>query len=273
MTVGNERTTAVKLRTFTLSAIAAFGLSAGAALAAGAGGEVQTFDFSFKGPFGTYDRNQLQRGLQVYHEVCSACHGLQFVPFRTLSDPNGPELPADQMRAFAAQYEVWDAGIAGWREAEATDHFPPSMMETAPDLSLMTKARAGFSGPYGLGINQLLKGIGGPEYVASLLLGYTGETDLQAGAMFYENTAFGGWLAMNPVLFDGMVEYRDGTPATESQMAQDVAAFLTWTAEPKMIERKRAGLTGVIILTLLSVLLYLTNKKLWAPVKKRAKEA
>lgn len=262
----------MKLKTFTLSALTAFGLSAGAALAAGPGGQVTNFDFSFQGPFGTYDRNQLQRGLQVYREVCSACHGLEYVSFRTLSDPDGPELPEDQMRALAAEYEVWDAELREFRTAEATDHFPASQLETAPDLSLMTKARAGFEGPYGLGINQLLKGIGGPEYVASLLLGYTGEEEMQAGTMFYYNEAYGDWLSMNPVLSEGLVDYADGTEATEEQMARDVAAFLTWTAEPKMMARKRAGLTGVIFLTVLAALLYLTNKKLWAPVKQRAKE-
>jgi ubiquinol-cytochrome c reductase cytochrome c1 subunit len=268
-----ERTTAVKLKTLTLSALTAIGLSAGAAFAAGEAGEVQTFDFSFKGPFGTYDRNQLQRGLQVYTEVCAACHGLEYVPFRTLSDPDGPALPDDQVRAFAESFQVWDPDLAKLARGRIYRPFSRLEMETAPDLSLMTKARAGFHGPYGLGINQLFKGIGGPEYVASLLLGYTGEEEMQAGSMFYYNSAYDGWLSMNPVLFEGMVTYADGTPATEEQMAKDVAAFLTWTAEPKMMARKRAGLTGAIFLTLLTVLLYLTNKQLWAPVKKRAKEA
>lgn len=263
----------MKLKQLTISALTALGISAGAAMAAGPGGEVRNFDFSFQGPFGVYDRNQLQRGLQVYHEVCAACHGLQYVAFRTLSDPNGPELPADQMRAFAEMYEVQDRVTGEWRSAVPTDHFPGSNLENAPDLSLMTKARAGFHGPYGLGINQLLNGIGGPEYLASLLLGYTGEERFEAGSMFWENTAYGGWLAMNPVLFDDMIEYADGTPATAEQMAVDVAAFLTWTAEPKMMERKRAGLTGLIFLSVLTVLLYLTNKQIWRPIKQRAKES
>jgi len=263
----------VKLKTLTLSALVAMGLAVGGAHAAGEEKEVRTFDFSFKGPFGVYDRNQLQRGLQVYHEVCSACHGLQYVAFRTLADPNGPELPEDQMRALAAMYEIEDAETGDFRPAAATDHFPRSSLSNAPDLSLMTKARAGFSGPYGLGINQLIYGIGGPEYVASLLLGYTGNDKFEAGAMFWENTAYGGYLAMNPVLSEGLVEYADGTPATEEQMAQDVAAFLTWTAEPKMMERKTAGLTGLIFLSVLTVLLYLTNKQIWRPIKHAAKQS
>jgi len=251
---------------------AALLLPAGGASAAGGYGEVTDYAFSFEGPFGTYDRNQLQRGLQVYDEACSACHGLRYVAFRTLSQPGGPELPADQMRAFASFYEVWDPNLRDWRTAEATDHFPESQMETAPDLSLMAKARAGFSGPYGLGINQLLRGIGGPEYIASFLVGFTGEEEFQAGSMFYYNKAYGGWVSMAPVLFDGMVEYADGTEATEEQMAKDVAAFLMWTAEPHLNARKRAGLTGVILLSVLTAMLYLTNKQLWAPVKARAKK-
>ena len=254
-------------------AAAALALPGGMAEATKVKGEVTDFDFSFEGPFGTYDRNQLQRGLQVYHEMCSACHGLTYVAFRTLAQPGGPELTGDQMRNFAAMYEVWDPEERDWRTAEATDHFPDPEFEGAPDLSLMAKARAGFHGPYGLGINQLRKGIGGPEYIASFLLGYTGEEDFQAGALFYENKAYGGWVSMAPVLFEYMIEYADGTPATEEQMAKDVAAFLMWTAEPHLNRRKQAGLTGVIFLGVLTVLLYLTNKQLWAPVKARAKEA
>ena len=253
------------------AAAALLALPGGMAEATKVKGEVTDFAFSFEGPFGTYDRNQLQRGLQVFDAACASCHGLQYVAFRTLSQPGGPELPPDQMRAFADFYEVWDPELRDWRPAEATDHFPESQMETAPDLSLMAKARAGFSGPYGLGINQLLRGIGGPEYIASFLLGFTGEDDFQAGTMFYYNTAYGGWVSMAPVLWDDMVEYADGTPATEEQMALDVAAFLMWTAEPHLNARKRAGLTGVIFLSVLTVLLYLTNKQLWAPVKARAK--
>ena len=261
-----------KLALSTLCA-AAFALPSGGAMAAGEAGKVTDYAFSFEGPFGTYDRNQLQRGLQVYHELCAACHGMEFVAFRTLSQPGGPELPPDQMRAFAELYEVWDPELRDWRTAESTDSFPDPEFEGAPDLSLMAKARAGFHGPYGLGLNQLRKGIGGPEYIASYLLGYTGEDDFQAGTMFYYNTAYGDWVSMAPVLFDDMIEYADGTPATEEQMAKDVAAFLMWTAEPHLNRRKQAGFTGVIFLGVLTVLLYLTNKQLWAPVKARAKAA
>ncbi|MCC5965135.1 MAG: cytochrome c1 [Natronohydrobacter sp.] len=259
-------------RKLAASALTAATLAATPAMSAGGLGEITDFRFSFEGPFGTYDRNQLQRGLQVYHEVCASCHGLQFVPFRTLSDRNGPALPEDQMRAFAEMYEVWDNELRDWRTATGPDHFPESGFEGAPDLSLMAKARVGFEGPYGLGINQLFRGLGGAEYIASFLLGYTGEEEFQAGSTFYYNKAYDGWVSMNPVLFDDMVVYADGTPATEEQMAKDVAAFLMWTAEPKMMERKRAGFVGVIFLSVLAALLYLTNKQLWAPIKAAAKK-
>ena len=252
-----------------ISAVAALTLSAGGAFAAGKAGEVKDVEFSFEGPFGKFDEAQLQRGLQVYTEVCAACHGLKYVPLRTLGDEGGPHFSDDEVRAYAEQnFEVYDAEIDDFRAARPTDHFPASNMETAPDLSLMAKKRAGFSGPYGTGLNQLFKGMGGPEYLYSILTSYTGETKEEAGTLFYENKAFpGGWIAMAPPLMDDMVEYADGTAATLSQASKDVSAFLMWTAEPKMMARKEAGLTGVIFLTVLSVLLYLTNKRIWAPIK------
>lgn len=243
------------------------------ALAAGAGGEVTDYAFPFEGPFGRYDRAQLQRGLQVYTEVCAACHGLQYVPFRTLTQNTGPALSADAMRAYAATFEVQDPVTGEFRAAVGPDHFPGSNLENAPDLSLMAKARVGFSGPYGLGINQLMRGIGGPEYIASFLVGFNDEEEIQAGVPYYYNTAYGGYVAMANVLWDDGVFYEDGTVASAEQQAIDVSAFLMWAAEPHLTERKRAGLVGVIFLTLLAVLLYLTNKRLWAPVKARAKEA
>lgn len=252
---------------------AALALVSAPAFAAGEGGHVTDYAFPFEGPFGHYDRAQLQRGLQVYTEVCSACHGLRYVPFRTLTQETGPALSPEAMRAYAAGFEIEDRATGEFRPAGGPDHFPGSSMENAPDLSLMAKARVGFSGPYGLGINQLLRGIGGPEYIASFLTGFDGEESEQAGAIYYHNTAYGGFVAMNPVLFEDGVEYADGTPATMEQQAQDVAAFLMWAAEPHLTERKRAGLVGVIFLTLLASLLYLTNKRLWAPVKSKAKSA
>lgn len=256
------------IRKITLSALAAIGLTTGSAFAAGGEGEVTDFAFSFEGPFGTYDQMQLQRGLQVYTEICSACHGLQYVPFRALGYEGGPHLPEDQVRAYAAFYEVFDPELDDFRPATPTDHFPESALENAPDLSLMAKARAGFHGPAGLGINQLLRGMGGPEYIASVLIKYTGSEREEAGTVLYGNDAYGGYFAMSQPLWGDDVEYEDGTPATIEQQALDVSAFLMWTAEPHLNSRKEAGFIAVLFLIVLSVLLYLTNKRIWAPIKK-----
>ncbi|WP_323007177.1 cytochrome c1 [Pseudorhodobacter sp.] len=255
-------------RKIAISAVSALVLGAGSAMAAGAEGHIEDVAFSFEGPFGTYDEHQLQRGLQVYTEVCSACHGLKFVPIRTLGDAGGPNLPADQVRAYAAEMDIFDAELDDDRPRKPTDHFPKSGDLNAPDLSLMAKARAGFHGPAGTGINQFVKGIGGPEYIYSILTGYTGEEKEEAGTTFYENKAFpGGWIAMAPPLFEDQMEYEDGYDNSIHSVAQDMSAFLMWTAEPKMMARKQAGFTAVIFLTILSVLLYLTNKRIWSAVK------
>lgn len=250
-----------------ISAVAALTLSAGGALAAEEG-HVHDVDFSFEGPFGKFDQNQLQRGLQVYTEVCASCHGMTYVPMRTLADEGGPQLPEDQVRAYAAQYEVFDPELDDYRPARPTDHFPEGNDPNAPDLSLMAKKRAGFHGPYGTGMAQLFQGMGGPEYIVAILTGYTGEDKFEAGTTFYENTAFpGGWISMAPPLYGEDVEYADGHSNDLHQESEDVSAFLMWAAEPKMMARKQAGLTGVIFLTVLTVLLYLTNKRIWAPIK------
>ena len=270
-----------------IAALVALSLSAGGALAAGGEAHIEDVDFSFEGPFGKFDQNQLQRGLKVYTQVCSACHGLQYVPMRTLSDEGGPHLPDDQMRAYAGQFEVYDEEIDDFRAAKPVDHFPMSQLENAPDLSLMAKKRAGFHGPYGTGLAQLFKGMGGAEYIYSLMVGY--EEPPECAPEDFEgsyNAAFtaggypdeckdehghptvpGSWIAMGQPLWGDDVEYDDGTEATLEQQSEDVAAFLMWTAEPKMMARKHAGLSGVIFLTVLSVLLYLTNKRIWAPIK------
>ncbi|MDE0111010.1 MAG: cytochrome c1 [Albidovulum sp.] len=260
-------------RTAVLAAALAFGCGTGSAFGAGGDQHVEDFSFSFEGPFGKFDQEQLQRGLIVYQEVCSACHGLRYVPLRTLGDEGGVGLSEDAVKYFAEYYEVFDPELDDFRSARPTDSFPANDSVDAPDLSLMAKARAGFSGPEGTGIIQLFRGTGGPEYIASLLTGYTGEEKDEAGTFLYENTAFpGGWISMAPPLFDDIVEFSDGSSAATRDLAEDVSAFLMWAAEPKMMARKQAGLTGVLLLVLLSVLLYLTNKKIWSPIKNRPKE-
>ncbi|MFN3280844.1 MAG: cytochrome c1 [Tabrizicola sp.] len=261
-------------RNIALIAASALTLTAGGALAAGEGGHVEDVAFAHEGPFGKFDQFQLQRGLQVFTEVCAACHGLKYVPIRTLSDEGGPGLPEDQVRAYAKQFTVTDKETGEDREAVPSDNFPANTGAGAPDLSLMAKARAGFHGPYGTGLNQLFRGMGGPEYIHAILVGYTGEEKEEFGTTFYENTAFPtGWIAMPPPLSDDAVTYADGTPATVDQMSMDVASFLYWAAEPKLMDRKKAGFVSVLFLVLLSTLLYLTNKRLWAGVKGKKQHA
>jgi ubiquinol-cytochrome c reductase cytochrome c1 subunit len=292
------------LRTRIAAALVAAMVLPSAALAAEAEGEVTDFSWSFEGPFGTFDPMQLQRGLQVYSTICSGCHGLQYLSFRALGDVTGPGLPDEQVKAIAAQYQCADPDLAPGetRTCLPSDRFPPNTSVGAPDLTLMAKARAGFHGPYGLGINQFLYGIGGPEYIASLLLGYTGEEQEVAGNLLYENAVYpGGLIQMAPPLYGDDVEYAVynavGAPPeapeapegegeedapeeagyvppepTLEQEALDVSAFLMWAAEPSMVERKQAGFRNLAMIVVLAVLLYFTNKKLWAPIKRRQEQ-
>ena len=257
------------LKKIALSAGLALALPATGALAAGTEAHTHDVQFSFEGPFGTYDQNQLQRGLKIFTEVCAGCHGLKYVSIRTLSDEGGPALPEDQVRAYAEQhFEVFDPELDDTRPAKPADNFPANTGVGAPDLSLMAKARAGFHGPYGTGLSQLFNGMGGAEHIYSILTGYTGEEKEEAGTTLYENTAFpGGWISMAPPLAGEDVEFDDGHPNELHHEAEDIAAFLMWAAEPKMMARKQAGFVSVLFLTVLSVLLYLTNKRLWRPIK------
>ncbi|WP_333816790.1 cytochrome c1 [Tabrizicola sp.] len=255
-------------RNIALIAASALVLSTGGVIAAGEGAHIEDVAFAHEGPFGKFDQFQLQRGLQVYTEVCSACHGLKYVPLRSLSDAGGPGIPEDQVRAYAKQFTVTDKETGEDREGLPTDNFPANTGAGAPDLSLMAKARAGFHGPSGTGINQLVRGMGGPEYIHAILTGYTGEDKEEFGTTFYENHAFStGWIAMPPPLSDDQVTYADGTKATVDQMSMDVSSFLMWAAEPKLMDRKNAGFVSVIFLLVLSTLLYLTNKRIWSGIK------
>ncbi|MGB3409024.1 MAG: cytochrome c1 [Jannaschia sp.] len=276
--------------------MAVLALSTTSALAAGVeGAHIENVDFSFDGFTGTYDQNQLQRGLKVYTEICSACHGLKQVPFRTLADEGGVGFSEDQMKAYTSGFEVFDQtlndGEGDYRTALPSDHFPAVVSAGAPDMSLIAKARAGFHGPYNLGINQLLKGTGGPEYIAALLQGYeeppacapedfSGYYNKYFTAGGYpaeciddegHHTVEGSWIAMSQPLYGDDVTFDDGAPSDLAATSEDVAAFLMWTAEPKLAARKQMGLTAIIMLSVLSVLLYLTNKRIWAPVKGKGK--
>lgn len=254
--------------------------SGGAALAAGGEVEVRDYDWSFEGPFGTFDEAQLQRGWQVYSEVCATCHSMRYLHYRDLGNSPGPNYPEAQVEAMAARFLVADIGDDGSeieRPALPTDPFvsPYANDRQAaavnggaipPDLSLIVRARAGYSGI----ITQMLEGGGGAEYVYSVLVGYR-ETppnfDVPQGGHY--NAYFPGHvIKMPPPLETADITYQDGTQATIDQMARDVTAFLAWAADPHMQERKQAGLSNLAFLTIFAVLLWFSTKKLWKPVKR-----
>lgn len=228
--------------------------------------------FSFTGPLGTYDRQQLQRGYQVYKEVCAACHGLKFVAFRNLSELGYNDA---EVKAEAATWQVPgidpNTGEAVSRPALPTDKFPlpfPNNVAAAaannnaipPELSLMAKAR-GDGSNY---IYSLLSGYGTPD--AEKLKAFP---DFETGPGLYFNKYFPNVnIAMAPPLTsDGQVTYSDGTEATISQMSADVAAFLTWTAEPKMEKRKQTGWFVVAFLLFATILAYFAKKQIWSSLK------
>lgn len=226
--------------------------------------------WSFSGPFGKYDPQQLQRGFQVYREVCSSCHSLDFVAFRNLADPGGPHFTEEEVAALAAEYQITDGpddmGDMFERPGRPSDYFPaPFANEQAarasnggaypPDLSLIAKARAG-----------------GPDYLVALLTGYRDPPagfDLLEG-MNYNEYFQGHQIAMPPPLAEGSITtngnnaYEDGTPATVPQMAADVAAFLMWAAEPHLETRKQTGVKVILFLLVMTGLLYAAKRKVWS---------
>jgi ubiquinol-cytochrome c reductase cytochrome c1 subunit len=250
---------------------AALGLALGAASAQAAEAiKLPSLDWSFDGPFGLFDDAQLQRGFQVYREVCSGCHGLKYVAFRNLADLGYNE---DQIKAFASESLIVDGpddeGEMFEREGRASDYFPspfPNDKAAAaanngaapPDLSLMAKAR-----------------FGGPDYIYALLTGYEEEpSDFEVLEGLNYNAYFPGHqIAMAPPLFDGAVDYADGTEASVDQMARDVSAFLMWTAEPMLENRKTAGLWVLAFFLFVTGVTYAAKKKIWADLHDRQAEA
>lgn len=238
--------------------------------------------WSFAGPFGKYDRAQLQRGFKVYREVCQACHGLKLLAFRNLSQPGGPEFSPAQAAAVAVEYKIQDgpndAGEMFERPGRVADNFPlPFPNDNAaraanggalpPDLSLVAKARS-----YPRGFPQFIFDFftqfqeQGPNYLAALLQGYEAPPagfNLPSGSNY--NRYFPGHaIGMPKPLSDGQVTYDDGSPQTLEQYSKDVSAFLVWAAEPHMEARKKLGFQVFIFLIVLSGLLYFTKKKVWA---------
>jgi ubiquinol-cytochrome c reductase cytochrome c1 subunit len=265
------------LRTLAIAA-AGLMLAAGASFAEGQK-EAKSVSYSFEGPFGTFDKGQLQRGYKVYKEVCANCHAMKLVSFRNLAEAGGPGFTLEQVKALAATFTVKDGPDANGemfdRPGLPSDRFPsPFPNEQAarvanggalpPDLSLITKARAGWHGTF----TQLFNGIGGPEYVYSVLTGYEEASEelkkeQPEGKNYNPYFISGHWISMPAPLTDGQVSFDDGAPNTVDAMAQDVSAFLAWTAEPKMEERKSLGFMTMIYLAVLALLLYLVKKKIW----------
>ncbi|TGY87583.1 cytochrome c1 [Marinicauda algicola] len=244
-------------------------------LAAEKAKEPEAHTWSWEGPFGQYDQAELQRGFQVYQQVCASCHALEYMSFRNLGEEGGPFFdpeypnPNDNpvVRAIAADYMIVDGpdefGEMFEREGRPADRFPsPFPNENAaaaanggavpPNLSLIVKARTG-----------------GAEYIRSLMLGYDYPVpeDVTVRPGQYYNPYFpGGVLAMPPQLMEGLVEYADGTEATPEQMAHDVTAFLAWAAEPHMEARKSLGFMVMIYLLIVCVLVWLAYRQVWSRV-------
>ena len=235
-------------------------------LAAG-GGDVtlRSADWSFSGPFGTFDKASMQRGFQAYKEVCAGCHSMDYIAFRNLADLGYNEA---EIKAIAAEYEVVDGpndeGEMFTRPAIPADRIPsPYPNENAartanngaypPDLSLIFKARAN-----------------GADYLYSLLTSYHEApegTDVPDG-MYYNTAYSGNLIAMPQPLYGDDVEYADGADTSMDAVAMDLVQFLAWTAEPAMEERKRTGVAVMIFLILLSGLSYGAMRFIWADVKK-----
>ncbi len=224
-------------------------------------------DWSFKGPFGKFDRAALQRGYQVYTEVCSSCHSMKYLSYRNLVQKGGPEFSEEQAKAIAASFEVKDGpnadGEMFMRPGRLSDKFVmPYDNEKAaqaanggaypPDMTVLAKARGG-----------------GVDYIYSLLQGYE---DPPAGitldeGVYYNKFMYGNKIKMSNQLSDGLVEYSDGTSATVEQMAKDVSTFLMWTAEPHLETRHRMGFKAIVYLIILTILVYFSMKKIWSRIE------
>lgn len=241
-------------------------------LAAGLGAqvyaaEIESQPWTFKGPFSTFDRAQLQRGYKVYRNVCAACHPMRFMHYRNLSEEGGPEFSEEAVKVLASEAEVTDGpndqGEMYTRPGRPSDRFvsPYKNEQEArsanngalpPDLSLITKARAG-----------------GADYIYALLTGYkeAPEGMKMAEGMNYNAVFRGHQIAMPKPLSAELVEYTDGTPPTVDNYARDVATYLTWAAEPKLEERHKVGFRFMIYLLLLAGILYLAKRRVWSGIE------
>ena len=248
--------------------------------------------WSFAGALGTFDQAQLQRGFQVYKEVCSACHSMTLVRFRNLAEPGGPGYSANQVKALAATYQVKDgpndSGEMFERPGRPADAFPapfPNDKAAAaanggkapPDFSVLAKART-YERGFPWFVTDVMPFVGyseqGVDYIHALLVGYE---EAPKGMDVPEGTHYnkyypGHLIAMPNPISDGQVTYpktdkgEPVVPETVDQYAKDVAAFMAWAAEPHMVARKALGFRVILFLIVLSALLYYVKKRIWADV-------
>lgn len=247
---------------------------------------IERQQWSFAGPFGSFERGQLQRGFKVYQEVCAACHGLRLVAFRNLAEDGGPSFSDEQAKVIAAEYTVEDGpdgeGDMFERPATLADRFPsPFPNENAarasnggaypPDFSLLAKARAAHRGfPWFVFDAFTQYQEQGADYIYALLTQYEEEPEgVEIPDGQYYNHAFlaGKFIGMAPPLSEEIVEYTDGSPMTTEQYARDVSAFMMWAAEPHLEDRKKIGFRVMIFLIVFAGMLYFTKKKLWRNVE------
>jgi len=241
--------------------------------------------WTFAGPFGHFDKGQLQRGFKVYKEVCSSCHALSLISFRNLAEEGGPGFSEAQARVIAQDYKVQDgpddSGQMFERTAKLSDRFPsPFPNDEAaraanggalpPDFSLLAKARSYESGfPWFIldALTQYQEQ--GPDYIHAIITGYRQPpAGVEGKPGLHYNVAFpGNWIAMPPPISDGQVEYTDGTPQTVDQYSRDVASFMMWAAEPHLEARKRIGFEAMVFLIGLALLLFFTKRRVWSNVE------
>lgn len=249
--------------------------------------EIQKESWSFAGPFGTYDENQLRRGFQVFREVCSSCHSARLLAFRNLGEPGGPSFTEGQVKALAAEYEVNDPEAEGGRRAAVpADRWPSPFANDQeardanggaipPDFSVIAKAR-GTTQPFPWWILNYFTPYaeGGPDYIHALLNGYEETppegTEIPEGK-YYNHFFPGHAIGMAPPLSDGAITYEEGetgtVPLTLDQYSRDVSAFLMWMAEPHLVERKEAGLRVIAFLLLFAGIMWFVKQKLWSRVE------
>ena len=228
--------------------------------------ELLKVDWSFKSFFGKFDRASLQRGYQVYNEVCASCHSVKYLSYRNLAEKGGPEFSEEEAKAIASNFEVTDGpdsnGEMFTRPARLSDKFVPPYANDQ-------EAKAANGGAYPPDMSVLVKARkGGADYIYSLLLGYEdppADIKLDDG-VYYNKYMYGNKIKMSAPLSDDIVEYSDGTESTVDQMAKDVTTFLAWAAEPELEERHKIGVKVIIYLLLLTVLVYLSMKKIWSRI-------